>query len=117
MRATFAGVEISGTNTVALTPSRSSREGDRRAVVAARSRGATDGRRGAGEEIVEGAARLERAGMLKALELKRQRRGAGDRGGGFKERRAPDVAGDPPVRRPDVVGRHGGRSGGVFSLG
>ena len=53
------------------------RVGDRRAVVAARSGGAAGGRRRPGQEIVERATRLERAGMLQGFELQRHTRGAG----------------------------------------
>ncbi len=47
---------------------------DGRAVIAARSCGAAGRGRGSGEEVVEGAARLERTCRLKAFELQRKRR-------------------------------------------
>src|SRR5207253_6757357 len=47
--------------------------GDRRAMVAARGRDHAGLRYVTGQEIGESAARLERAGMLKQLQLERQR--------------------------------------------
>ena len=83
-------------------------EGDRGAVIAARGGGAAGRRRRPREEIVEGAARLERTGRLQAFELERKRRRAGDRRGRLEERRAADVGADARMGGPDV-GRGDGR--------
>jgi hypothetical protein len=93
------------------------RIGDGGAMVAARGGGAARGRGRAGKKIVERAARLERAGMLQALKLLRQGRGAGDRRGGFKDRRATDMRRDLRMRRADVGTGDGRRRGGVFNPG
>ena len=77
--------------------------GDRRAVIAARGCRATDRRRGAGQEIVERPARLERTRMLQEFEFERNPRRPGDRGRGLEQRRAPDMPRYARVRRLDFA--------------
>ncbi len=76
-------------------PERPGREGDRRAMVAARRRrhaGRRDLDRG---QRVEGAARLEGSRMLEELELQRQRPARAEGAGGqVEDRRPADMAGD-----------------------
>ena len=92
-------------------PELPSGEGDGRAVIAARGGGATGRGCRSREKVVEGAARLERAGRLKAFELQRQRRRAVDRRGCLEERRATNVFADSRMsganvgRRDDCVRR------------
>src|SRR5271170_6762997 len=77
--------------------------GDRRAVIAARGCRATDRRCGAGQEIVERPAWLERTRMLQEFEFERNRRRSGDRGRSLEQRRAPDMPRYARVRRIDFV--------------
>ena len=84
---------------------------DGRAVVAARSGRATGRGCGSSEKVVEGAARLERTGLLQAFELQRKRRRAGDRRGGLDERRATNVIADSRVSGTNFGRRYDGVRG------
>ena len=94
MRATLAGSRDRRHEHARTHAERLGREGDRRAVVAARGGGAAGGRGRAGQEIVERAARLERTGKLQAFELQRQGRGAGRAAKGSRGSGAADMRGD-----------------------
>ena len=69
----------------------SSRESDRRAVVAARSGCASDRGRPPRQEIVERPPRLERAAVLKEFKLERDRRRVRDGRGGLENWGAADM--------------------------
>ncbi len=73
MRRILAGEEMLGRKILAGTPSFIARIGDGHAVVAARRRDDAGLRNLAREQIGEGAARLERAGMLLELQLQAKR--------------------------------------------
>ena len=79
------------------------REGDGDAVVPARGRGDAGVRRRAHEQVVERAARLERPGVLRELELQRHV-DAVDEAVGAEQRRPSDVRRDARVRGAHVVG-------------
>ena len=90
------------------------RVSDGGAVVAAGGRHHAGGRDGAGQEIGEGPASLERAGVLEQLQLERERKGnqpevGAGRGQG---RRQPDVGPDDRVRLLDggAIDGDGGRT-------
>jgi hypothetical protein len=93
-------------------------ERDRDAVVSPRGGRDPGGRNGAREQVVERAARLERAGVLEQLELERDL-GVGEGPAvGFEQRRVAYVRGDARVGRADGVGgdghgfsRYSGRAG------
>jgi len=81
-------------------------EGDGGAMVAARRRRAACRERRPGQEIVEGAAGLERAGHLKTFEFERQRRRTGDWRCDLQDRRATDVAANARMGGADVGRGH-----------
>ncbi len=107
MAAIFTGEEILGDEDLRRVPEppRGERDGD--AVVAA-GRGRDAGaRHGAGHEVVERAARLERARVLEQLELEGERGFAEGARVRREERCAPDVGRDEVVGREDVGGSDG----------
>jgi hypothetical protein len=82
-------------------------------VIAAGSGGNPGRRRPAGQQVGEGAARLERSGMLQEFELQRERLAfeAEIGGGDADDRRVPDIGPDQPLGGGDVLAVDHGRRG------
>ena len=119
MRCCFAGEATAGTKIFAGSAELHRRIRHRGAVVAAGGRDDAGGRRLSQQQIGEGAARLERAGVLEELELQRERDRAdaelvaADR----DHRRPPDVRLDQRVRGRDRVAIERRGAGGRHAQG
>src|SRR5262249_4850936 len=82
--------------------------GDGDAVIAARGGGDARRRHAAGKEIVEGATRLERTGVLQELELQCQRHGDPEgTGGGVEDGGDADMSANTAGSGFDILGRYG----------
>ena len=105
MRSILAGAATSGTKIVAAQPEPLRGIGDGDAVIAARGGDHAGRRRLPRQQVGEGAARLERAGVLQQFKLQHEALAVEPEIGGIDpdDRRAPDIGPDQPLGFGDAI--------------